>query len=158
MNSLDKRLEGTFAAAGERLSRSSLLKRAAVVAGSVAGYGAVTQTALGAPSQCGASWGACGGQLCCGCYSGCTCQGSAFYCGNRPAGCSVQTAKWSRCCNSYWRYDWWDCGFFRDTGGCCGAGGSPSGSMDCSTCVNGCNAAYVNCYRCTFRIIVGGGC
>ncbi len=154
---LDERLERTFASFGDRFSRSGLLKRAAVLAGAAVGYGSITEVAHAAP--CGDQWGACGGSLCCGCYDGCVCTGSQYYCGERPPGCYVTTAKWSRCCNGYYRYDWYDCGFLVvGSNTCCGDGGSPSGSLGCSSCVSGCENAYVDCYRCTFRRIIAGGC
>jgi hypothetical protein len=160
MTRLDTKLEDTFVTLGNRFSRSGLFKRAAVMAGAVAGYGTVTEIAGAAP--CGDQYGACGGMLCCGCYDGCKCQGSQYFCGCRDWPGSpiayVTTNYWSKCCGSY-RYDWWDCGYFKSDGSCAGAGGCPSVSLDCSSCApNPCNYAYVNCYRCTFRVIVTNGC
>ena len=154
---LDKRLEGVFLTLGDRFNRSGLFKRAAVFAGTVVGAGALSQQAIAAP--CGDQWGACEGLLCCNCYDGCKCRGSAYYCGDRPAGCYVQTAKWSRCCQGTYRYDWYDCGFLvTGSNACCNAGGSPGLQTGCSSCIQTCGFPYVPCYRCTFRVLVGGGC
>ena len=155
---LDNRLEKTFASLGSRFNRTGLFKRAAVMAGALVGYGAATESA-GAVSLCANTFGACGGSLCCGCYNGCKCIGSQYFCGDRPNGCYVTTAKWTRCCNSYYLYEWFDCGFLViGSNACCNDGGSPSASLGCSTCANVCGQAYVDCYRCTFRNIISGGC
>ncbi len=154
-STLDRRLDGVFQSFGERVSRRGLLRRAAVVAGAVAGYSTVTEAASG--SHCGANWGACGGKLCCGQYDGCSDE-TGYYCGSRVDGCTLTTAKWSRCCSGE-RYDWWDCCWASNSGGPCpNPPGSPAGDVGCASCAGTCGAAYCSYYRCSFRIIVSNAC
>lgn len=154
MNELDRHLDKAFTVVGDRCSRTGLFKRAAVLAGVFVGYGATSRDALAQPSQCGDTWGACGGGLCCGQYDGCSDE-TGFFCGNTPSGCTKSTGHWCRCCNGYWRYDWWDCCFRAGDGSCCR---SPASGLPCSTCEDGCGVSYCACYACSFRIIVGNGC
>lgn len=147
--SIDTYLERSFASAGDRLNRGRFLRRTGLALGAIAGYSVVTQPA--SATHCGANYGRCDGCLCCGQYDGCSDE-TGLYCGNRPSGCFVNTGKWSACCGTE-RYDWWDCCFMSDGGGCCGAGGSP-GNCTGGSCTSWCGS----CYRCTFRIIVAGGC
>ena len=157
MKQLDKRLDSTFLYVGEHLTRSNLLKRAAVVAAAVPGYSAVSAKEAAA-GHCADTWGACDGFLCCDCYNGCKCRGEPYYCGCRVSPTSyVQTAAWSRCCGSE-RYDWWDCGYHKSDGSCAGVGGCPGRRIYCNTCDDICGQPYVSCYRCTFRVIVANAC
>jgi hypothetical protein len=156
MNQLDERLQSAFASVGDTLSRRNLLRRAAVVAGAVAGYTTATPAARADHNEpCGNEHGFCGGYLCCGCYRGCTCRGETYHCGCRVSGVAyVLTAKWSKQCGCD-RYDWWDCGYFNDFGGCANVGGCPGAFLGCSSsCPDPCYTAYVDCYRCTFRVVV----
>jgi hypothetical protein len=157
---LDERIENSFVYIGDRFPRKGLLKRGAVAVGAAMGYETSTAEASPYPPlQCANTWGACGGVLCCGAWSGCIAT-TPYHCGNRPAGCYVDTGHWSRCCNGYWLYQWVDCCFLRSDGsGCCGSGGDPDGgSVGCSTCVATCNAAYCGCYRCSYRAITANAC
>lgn len=154
MNQLDKRLDRSFALVGEKVSRSGLLRRVGVVGAGALGFGVGADSALAAPAKCSNNFGRCNGCLCCGDYGGCKPE-SPYFCGNTPAGCYKTTDSWSRCCNSYWRYEWWDCCFRKDgTQTACGAGGSPSNCSSTQGCSSYCGAGY----RCTFRLIVANGC
>lgn len=158
MNRLDRHIEANFLSVAGKLPRRGLLRSVAVATGVALGFDAASADAF-PPPECANTWGACGGILCCGAWAGCIAE-SPYHCGDRPAGCFVQTGHWSRCCNQYWLYQWVDCCFLKSSdGSCCGAGGDPEGgSVGCATCSGTCGVAYCNCYRCSYRAITANGC
>jgi len=154
MNQLDRHLDRRFAALGDRVDRGALFKRAGIITASALGFGVAVEEAGAVPSKCANNFGRCNGCLCCGDYNGCKPE-TPYYCGYTPAGCYKTTDWWGACCNSYWRYEWWDCCFrVSGSGGPCGAGGSPSNCTSGSGCDSYCGSGY----RCTFRVIVANGC
>lgn len=163
MNKLDQQLDSFFLAFDRQFKRRDLFKGATAAA---LGLGALTLPAkvlAGNPALCNNNWGRCNGVLCCGSYGGCS--GYSKCASTAPgANCYYRTGKWSRCCNSYWRYDWVDCCPWNVYGYCCQTAicygqsdgyGCPGAYCTDPSCPS---AAYCPCYCCTYRVIVANGC